>query len=255
MTIGPSSPSSPSWISGLYTYAEFGVCLAGFLPMMGLSHLRHRGDPTQRQPGRWMRRLGRTTSALTPLWQFTVEGTPPPDIDHKGYVVVSNHASQADPFLLSWLPWDMRWVAKQELYDQPVIGWAMKLSGDIPIRRGDRESVVHMMDECERTIAAGMSVMLFPEGTRSKDDTLLPFKDGAFELAIASGAPVLPVAIHGTRDCRPKHSKWFGAARATARILAPIRPTRQGAEGVAELRDAARAAIQSAVNDLSASRT
>ena len=67
-----------------------------------------------------MRRLGRTTSRLTPLWKFEVEGERPADIDTRPYVVVANHESQADPFLLSFLPFDMRWVAKQELFEPPV---------------------------------------------------------------------------------------------------------------------------------------
>lgn len=243
-----------SAFTGLYTYAEFGLCIAGFLPVMGLSHLRHRGDPTQRMPGRWMRRLGRTASSLTPLWKFSVEGTPPADIDRTAYVVVANHESQADPFLLSFLPWDMRWVAKQELYDQPVIGLAMRFAGDIPVRRGDGESVRAMMNEGERALRAGISIMMFPEGTRTDDGKLLPFKEGAFDLAIAAGVGVLPVAIHGTRDCRPKHSKWFGEARATARILDVI-PPRAAAPGAAtELAKEARERIQAGLDELRSAR-
>ena len=194
-------------LAGLYTYAEFAVCVTAFLPIMAVSSLRHRSDPTQRAPGRWMRRLGRTTSRLTPLWSFDIDGTPPADIGHAGYVVVANHESQADPFLLSWLPFDMRWVAKEELFKPPVIGWAMRWGGDIPLRRGQAESVRAMMDECARSLAAGISIMMFPEGTRSRDGELLPFKDGAFSLAIRAQVPVLPIALAGTREMRPKHSR------------------------------------------------
>lgn len=237
-------------VTGLYSYAEFGLCVASFLPVMAVSSLRHRKDPTQRAPGRWMRRLGRTAGRLTPLWRFAIEGDPPADISHAAYVVVANHESQADPFLLSWLPFDMRWVAKEELFEPPLTGWAMRFGGDIPLRRGDGESVREMMSECERALAGGISVMMFPEGTRSKDGELLPFKDGAFGLAIRAGVPVLPVAIAGTRAMRPKHSKWFGKAHACAKILTPI-PTRGlGADDVAALRERARDAIASALPDL-----
>lgn len=239
-----------SVIQGLYTYAEFGVCLAAFLPVMAVSSMRHRGDPTQRAPGRWMRRLGRTTSRLTPLWKFEIEGTRPPDIDHKPYVVVANHESQADPFLLSFLPFDMRWVAKQELFDPPVSGWAMRWGGDIPLRRGARDSVTEMMTECERALAGGISVMMFPEGTRTRDGTMLPFKDGAFALAIRAGVPVLPVAIAGTREMRPKHSKWFGRAHACAKMLDPIPTTGMTAADVAVLRERSRDAIGAALPEL-----
>lgn len=237
-------------VTGLYTYAEFGVVLTSFLPIMALSHLRHRDDPTQRLPGRWMRRLGRTATRLQPLWKFHVEGERPADIDHRAYVVIANHESTADPFLLSWLPWDMRWVAKEELFKPPMVGWAMRWGGDIPLRRGDGDSVRTMMAECERALAAGISVMMFPEGTRSKDGSLLNFKDGAFSLAIRAKVPVLPVAIAGTRAMRPKNSKWFGKATAGARVLAPV-PTEGLSEAdVPALRDRCRDVIAAELPDL-----
>jgi len=237
-------------IEGLYTYAEFGLVLATFIPVMAVSSVIHRGDPTQRIPGRWMRRLGRTASRLTPLWKFEVEGERPADIDRRAYVVVANHESQADPFLLSFLPWDMRWVAKEELFHQPLTGWAMRFGGDIPIRRGEGESVREMMNECQRALAGGISVMMFPEGTRSKDGELLPFRDGAFRLALAAGVPILPIALAGTRQMRPKHSKWFGKAHACAKILPPIPTEGLGPDDMASLRDRTRATIAAALPDL-----
>ena len=236
--------------SGLYTYVEFGLTVAAFLPVMAISSALHRGDPTQRAPGRWMRRLGRTTGWLTPLWKFAIEGEPPADIGHRPYVVVANHESTADPFLLSWLPWDMRWVGKEELFKPPLTGWAMRFGGDIPIRRGEGESVRAMMRECERAIAAGISIMMFPEGTRSADGELLPFKDGAFQLAIRTGVPVLPIAIAGTRQMRPKHSRWFGRAHACAKVLAPLPSAGLVETDVPDLRDRCRAAIAEALPDL-----
>jgi 1-acyl-sn-glycerol-3-phosphate acyltransferase len=225
---------------GLYTYAEFGACVAMFLPAMGAAHLLHRGDVTQRVPGQWMRRFGRVTSNLTPLWKFRVEGEGPPDILKRAYVVVSNHESTADPFLLCHLPWDMRWIAKEEIFKLPILGLMMKFCGDIPLRRGERESVAQCMDEAKRTLQGGMPVMIFPEGTRSKDGRLLPFKDGAFQLAIDAGVPILPLALAGTRNCRPKGSKWFGDATAVVKVLEPIDST--GLD-VATLRDRARTRI------------
>lgn len=223
--MGSLSGSMKHAVLGVYTYAEFGAVLVGMLPIMGVSHLRHKGDPTQRLPGRWMRRLGWLSSTLTPLWRFKVEGDAPADIDHKPYVVVANHESTADPFLLCHLPWDMRWVAKEELFRVPLIGWTMKFGGDIPLVRGNGDSVRTMLDECKRAIGGGISIMMFPEGTRSKNGELLPFRDGAFRLAIETQVPVLPLAIAGTRECRPKGSKWFGHAKAKVSVLAPI-PTK-----------------------------
>ena len=238
--------------AGIYSYVEFGLVLGAFLPVMAVSSVRHRGDPTQRMPGRWMRRLGRAAGFLTPLWKFDIEGERPADIDRRAYVVVANHESQADPFLLSWLPWDMRWVAKEELFKQPITGWAMRFGGDIPIRRGEGESVREMMNECERALAGGISIMMFPEGTRSNDGSLLPFRDGAFRLALSAGVPVLPVALAGTRQMRPKHSKWFGKAHACAKILQPIPTAGLARDDVATLRERAREAIATALPDLRA---
>lgn len=239
--------------AGLYTYLEFGACVLGFLPIMAASSLRHRGDPTQRMPGRWMRRLGWLTSKISPLWDFSVEGRGPADIGVRPYVVVSNHESTADPFLLTYLPWDMRWVAKEELFKTPVIGLAFKWSGDIPLRRGHGDSVRAVMDECKRSLESGIPIMMFPEGTRSKDGELLPFRDGAFRLAIEAGVPILPLAIAGTKECRPKGSKWFGRARARVRVLEPISTSGMTLEDIAALRERTRDTIADALPGLRAS--
>lgn len=245
----------PPVLLGLYTYLEFGLCTATFLPIMGVSWHKHRGDPTQRLPGRWMRRFGRTATSLTPIWDFTVEGSPPHDIATKPYVVVANHESTADPFLLAHLPWDMRWVAKEEIFKLPVLGQMMKYGGDIPLRRGDKSSIVEMMDECRRTLDAGMSIMMFPEGTRGKDDELLPFKLGAFEIAVRSQVPILPIALSGTRACRPKGSNWFGHAKATAKVLEPISTEGLGSKDVADLAERTRVRISTALPELRARTT
>lgn len=237
-------------VLGLYTYAEFGLFALAFTPLVGAAHVLHRNDPGQRVPGQWMRKFGRTTSNLTPLWRFTVEGTPPADILTRGYVVVANHESAADPFLLSHLPFDMRWIAKEELYKVPVIGRLMRYSGDIPLRRGDGESVREMMAEARRTLDAGVPVMIFPEGTRSKDGRLLPFKDGAFRLALEAGVPILPLALAGTHNCRPKGSSWFGDANAIVKVLSPIETTGLTMEDLPSLRERTRSRIAGEVTEL-----
>ena len=246
--------STKEAILGAYTYAEFGAVLATWLPVIATARLTHRDEPVPRHPGRALRQLARVAKRLSPLWKFEVQGQAPSDIATRAYVVVSNHESNTDPFLLSWLPWDMRWVAKQELFRIPVAGWALALAGDIPLRRGDKASVQAMLAECRRTLDAGLSVMMFPEGTRSRDAELLPFKDGAFELAIDAQVPVLPLALTGTHDCMPKGSRWFGEASAVVRILEPIATTGMTAANVGELRDRARSTIVQALADLRAGR-
>lgn len=232
---------------GSLSYLELSACLGLFLPLLAVARVRHRHDEVPRIPGRWMRRLGRAATRFSPMWRFRVVGDRPKDIGERAYVVVANHASNADPFLLSHLPWDMRWIAKEELFRAPLIGWHMRLSGDIPLRRGDGDSVRQTLAEAKRTLERGLSVMIFPEGTRSKDGRLQRFKDGAFALAIEAQVPVLPIAIEGTRDCIPKRSIWPGEARAAAKILEPIPTAGLGASDVGRLRDAVRERIEAAL--------
>jgi 1-acyl-sn-glycerol-3-phosphate acyltransferase len=238
-------------VLGLYNYAEFFLNAVLFVPILGAVTLLHgRRDPGRRIRGRWMRRFGWWCSALSPLWRFSWDGTPPADIKTRAYVVVANHESTSDPFLLCYLPWDMRWIAKEEIFRLPIIGWLMKFSGDIPLRRGERDSIQQTMQEARRTLDAGVPIMIFPEGTRSPDGHLLPFKDGAFRLAIEAGVPILPLALTGTRQCRPKGSLWFGDADARVRVLEPIDTAGKTLEDVPRLRDETRARIEAGLAEL-----
>lgn len=234
-----------------YTYAEFLTFAVLFVPVMAAARLGSRGDPSFRVAGRWLRRFGKLTSRLTPLWHFSIEGEAPSDISSRAYVVVCNHESNADPFLLSWLPWDMRWISKAELFKLPLVGTLLRLGGDIALRRGDGDSVQHMMAECQKTLACGLSVMIFPEGTRSPDGSLGAFKDGAFRLAIEAQVPVLPLALAGTRDCLPKQGSLH-EARAMARVLCPIETRNLTLADLATLRERVRDQIAEARRELDA---
>ncbi|MGI5865214.1 MAG: 1-acylglycerol-3-phosphate O-acyltransferase [Myxococcales bacterium] len=240
------------FLLGAFTYLVFFGSALLLLPAFLATALVHRADAGCRMRGRMLRRFGRLISAVTPFWRFSVRGDGPADIRQRPYVVVANHESIADPFLISLLPWDMRWVAKQELFRMPLVGWLMRLGGDIPLRRGERDSVVQMLAECRRTLASGVPVMLFPEGTRSPDGRLLPFKDGAFQLAIEAGVPVLPLAIAGTRQCRAKGSLGFEFARAQVRVLEPIDTSGMTPDDLPRLREEARERIACASKALRA---
>ena len=230
-------------VLGVFTYVGFAILLLAWLPILGVVTLLDRRDIRRR--GRWMRKFGRASARVAPQWRFRVEGRPPADIDRRPYVVVANHQSTADPWLLSSLPWDMRWIAKASLFRAPVIGWLMRLGGDLEVVRGQGASVKAMLAEARATLARGMSLMIFPEGTRSPDGELGRFKDGAFELAIASGAPILPVVVDGTHHCRPKGSWWFGEADAVAKVLPPIATEGLTMADVPALREQVRATIAS----------
>ena len=195
--------------------------------------------------GRAFRQLAVAHVALTGLWRFETEGTPPGGA-RRPYVVVSNHESYADIFLFCHFPWEMKWLSKHTIFQIPVMGWMMRMALDVPVRRGQRESALAALAECRDRLARRVSVMIFPEGTRSRTDELLPFKDGAFHLAIQSKVPILPIAVAGTRNCMAKGSFAFRPAHAKARVLAPISTEELTLADVAALRDRTRATIDAA---------
>ena len=174
--------------------------------------------------GRIFRYIGVIVEAFNPLWDFRRSGVRIAD-PRRPYVVVSNHESFADILLISHLPWEMKWLSKAELFRIPVMGWMMWLVGDIPVKRGFGPSAVEALERCRRALRLKVSVMIFPEGTRSRTADLLPFKDGAFRLAIEAGVPVLPLALSGTRTALPKSSWRFGRSVAEVRVLEPVETT------------------------------
>ena len=195
--------------------------------------------------GRAFRQLAVSHVVLTRLWRFETEGEPP-EGPRRPYVVVSNHESYADIFLMSHFPWEMKWLSKHTIFQIPVMGWMMRMALDVPVHRGKRESALNALNECRDRLARRVSVMIFPEGTRSRTDELLPFKDGAFHLAIQARVPILPVAIAGTRYCMAKGSFAFRRAHARARVLAPIATDGLTLADVAALRERTRATIDAA---------
>jgi 1-acyl-sn-glycerol-3-phosphate acyltransferase len=125
-------------------------------------------------------------------------------------IYMANHQSNFDILALyAGLPVQFRWLAKKELFRIPLFGLAMRRSGCIPIDRSDRKKALEGMEEAVRRINEGISVVIFPEGTRSPDAALLPFKKGGFMLALQAQVPVLPVAISGSGAIMPKHSRWI----------------------------------------------
>jgi 1-acyl-sn-glycerol-3-phosphate acyltransferase len=122
----------------------------------------------------------------------------------EAYVMVANHLSLLDILVIFRLFSHFKWVSKIENFRVPFIGWNMSLNSYIKLKRGDRESVAQMMKDCEKTLDEGNSIMMFPEGTRSPTGEMRAFKPGAFEIALKTGRPILPIAIQGTADALPK---------------------------------------------------
>lgn len=139
------------------------------------------------------------------------------------YVFMANHQSMFDiPALQAHLPMQFRWLAKKELFEIPIFGHAMAGAGYIPIDRSNRRSAHKSLMEGARKIAEGVSVVVFPEGSRSKDGEIMPFLPGGFHLAARSGRPIVPVVMAGTHAVLPKGSLRMRPGRVVVSILRPI---------------------------------
>jgi 1-acyl-sn-glycerol-3-phosphate acyltransferase len=211
------------WVSlvSLWTWLVLIVCVLLWLPLMLAVRLATLADAGRYQVGYLFRQIGVITTRLTPYWRFSYRGTMPTD-PRRPYVVVSNHESFTDILLISHLPWEMKWLSKAELFRIPFMGWLMYLAGDVPVKRGFGPSAVEAMAKCREILARKVSVMIFPEGTRSTTMDLLPFKDGAFRLAIDAGVPILPLALHGTGTALRKHDWRIGRSTAVVEVLSPV---------------------------------
>ncbi|MDQ2890807.1 MAG: 1-acyl-sn-glycerol-3-phosphate acyltransferase [Gemmatimonadota bacterium] len=225
------------------------VLIFGFFYVVGVWLLTAPFDPGRYAAGRAFRHLAVAATWLNPYWRFRTSGVAIRD-PRRPYVVVANHESYADIFLVSHLQWEMKWLAKDTIFRIPVMGWMMRMAGDIPIIRGNPGSGMQALEACRDRLSKKVSVMIFPEGTRTRSDELLPFKDGAFQLAVSTGSPIIPIAIAGTRDAMAKGSFRFRRANAICRVLEPIETVGLASSDVSTLRDATRELIAEARRQL-----
>jgi 1-acyl-sn-glycerol-3-phosphate acyltransferase len=141
----------------------------------------------------------------------------------RSYIYMPNHMSNFDiPVLQAYLPVQFRWVAKAELYKIPIFGYAMKRAGYISIDRFDRKSAIESLNKAAKIIRDGVSVVIFPEGTRCRTNNIQPFKKGGFFLAVDSGVPIIPIIIHGTERIMPTKQMMIKPGKVTLEITKPI---------------------------------
>jgi 1-acyl-sn-glycerol-3-phosphate acyltransferase len=145
----------------------------------------------------------------------------------RSYVFMSNHESNADIIALAYALHDfqLRWVAKKELLHVPVFGAALRALGSVVIDRTNREAAIEVYREARARMESGVSVMVFPEGTRGPGDALLPFKKGGFVLALETGMPIVPIAVRGTSAVMPRNGWTIDARDVEVRIGRPIETT------------------------------
>ncbi len=224
-------------VVSVWAWVTLGILVLLALPIVAVVRLVT--FPTDRGAylaGYCFRRIAWAHQIINPLWTFRVEGTPPDDPRHP-YVVVSNHESFVDMLVISQLPFEMKWVAKSEFFKIPVLGWLMRLARDIRLVRGQSGAGALVYEQADERLSTNVSVMLFPEGTRSASGELGEFKDGAFKMAISNQVPILPLAVNGTRAALIKHDWRFGLCDATVKVLDPIPTTGLSLDDVGDLRD------------------
>jgi len=163
------------------------------------------------------------------------------------YVFMPNHVSLLDgPMMVMVIPQSVRVIVKKNVFGIPILGWAMRYVGCVPVDRRAGGGGIKSIEKAARSIREkGYSFLIFPEGTRSLDGRLQRFRRGGFFLAIAGGAPIVPVTIGGTFELMPKGQ--FGAKRGTVSVVFhPPVPVDGYSEGnVAELIERVRAAVSS----------
>jgi 1-acyl-sn-glycerol-3-phosphate acyltransferase len=162
---------------------------------------------------------------------------------------MANHSSNLDPpVLIPLLPGRVVIYLKASLMKIPVLGYAMRLAGFIPVLRdGSVESAKAASAAAESALEQGSCLVLFPEGTRSRDGSLLPFKRGPFILAMQSGAPVVPVSIVGATRLLPKGRLLLKPGTISVTFHPPLRPTDFSEKE--ELMEAVRSAIESGLSE------
>lgn len=179
------------------------VTLAFFGPLLITALIVFPFDRTRRYTHRIVSSWARAILVVLPLMRVRIEGERhlAPD---SVYVLVANHQSVADILAVLHLPHPFKFIAKRELFWIPILGWSLTAAGYIPLERGNPKSGKQTIDQAKKYLKEGMSVLFFPEGTRSHDGEIHDFKAGAFKIASELGIPVVPIVIDGTREVVPK---------------------------------------------------
>lgn len=151
------------------------------------------------------------------------------------FVYCSNHQSLVDILVLgSVLPGDYKWAAKRSLMKVPFLGWHLRLAGHVPVdRNAGSRSAAQVIERFEEVLKRGKPLLVFPEGTRSEDGVVRPFKAGGFCAAVRAGAPVVPVALEGTHKLMKKGAFDLGhgvTRHVAVKVGAPLYPRREGSE-------------------------
>jgi len=208
-------------------------------------------DERRLMNNRWMVIQGIVLTKMSPFWKVITEGREKID-QNQAYVIVPNHHSLLDIVFFNMLRHRLRWVSKVEIFKVPLVGWEMRMVKYIELVRGNKSSVIKMMEECVKSLREGISIVIFPEGTRSLTGAIGKFKTGAFQIAIKTDKPLLPVLIDGTGEIMPKKGGVIFRNRRVVRIrvLDPISPGQFGTGNPEELAERVHALMVNAMDKL-----
>jgi len=208
-------------------------------------------DERRLMNNRWMVIQGIVLTKMSPFWKVITEGRERID-QNQAYVIVPNHQSLLDIVFFNMLRHRLRWVSKVEIFKVPLVGWEMRMVKYIELVRGNKSSVIKMMEECVKSLKDGISIVIFPEGTRSLTGAIGKFKTGAFQIAIKTDKPLLPVLIDGTGEIMPKKGGIIFRNRRVVRIrvLNPIFPGQFGTGNPEELAARVQALMVTAMDQL-----
>ncbi len=208
-------------------------------------------DDRRLMNNRWMVIQGIVLTKMSPFWKVITEGREKID-PNQAYVIVPNHQSLLDIVFFNMLRHRLRWVSKKEIFRVPIVGWEMRMVKYIELVRGNKSSVIKMMEECVKSLKEGISIVIFPEGTRSINGAIGKFKTGAFQIAIKTDKPLLPVLIDGTGEIMPRKGGVIFRNRRVVRIrvLDPIFPGQFGTGNPEELAARVQALMVTAMDQL-----
>ena len=191
---------------------------------------------------------------FNPYWSVNVDGLENVD-QERTYVIISNHQSMADIVLLYQTKMQFKWVAKASLFKVPFIGWCLGLIKHIKLLRGDFASIKGVYQEASKWLREDISVLFFPEGTRSSSNQMGEFQNGAFKLAIKEKRPILPICLKNTHNAIPKGSWIFKTkVKATITVLPAIETSGFGPGDFVLLKDSVRAKLMEAVEAIDAKK-
>lgn len=220
------------------------------IPIVLISLLLAPIDPDRRIAHRLGTIWGQGIFLMNPLWKLKISGKGFVR-KNKAYVLVANHLSLADIICIYCLDRQFKWIAKESLFKIPFFGWAMSAMRYVRLRRGELGSIRESFDESFRWLKRDMSLLIFPEGTRSKSGQLGTFKNGAFKLAIRAKKPVVPIVLAGTNRAIQKGKKVMSTeVKCRLKVLKPIPTDQYKEEDFAKLRDLVRSKMSEAIGQL-----